>query len=156
VTWELGDEYDPNGTNYLFGFFTSNQARGTMDLTGANVDALVDQIVLGRGQIQNNATVRNGDGNGTLIFGGGIIDVNSIDMVIQVPGPFIGGSVGNGILTVNNDTGVGPALLIVHSNIVMAVQQPGNTDVNGSTAVITVSDGSTLAVAGDILTRGGT
>jgi hypothetical protein len=156
IDWELGDEFDVNGTNYLFGFFTSNQARGTMDLTGAKVDALVDQIILGRGQIQNDATVRNGDGNGTLIFGGGTIDANSIQMGIQVNGPFIGGSIGNGILTVNNDSGVGPALLTVHSNIIMAVQQPGNTDVNGSTAVITVADGSTASVAGDILTSGGT
>jgi hypothetical protein len=55
IAWKLGDEFDPNGTNYLFGFFTSNQARGTMDLTGARVDALVDRITLGRGQIQNDA-----------------------------------------------------------------------------------------------------
>jgi hypothetical protein len=156
LDWELGDEFDANGTNYLFGFFTSNQARGTMDLTGAKLDALVDQIILGRGQIQNTSTVRNGDGNGTLIFGGGIIDANSIQMGIQVTGPFIGGSIGNGILTVNNDAGVGPALLTVRSNIVMAVQQPGNTDVIGSTAVITVADGSTVDVAGDIVGGAGT
>lgn len=154
LSWELGDEYETN-TNLLFGFFTSNQARGTMNLSGAAVDALVDRITLGRGQVQRDATVRNGDGNGTLIFGGGTIDANLIEMGIQVPGPFIGGSVGNGVLTVNNDPGVGPALLLVRSNIVMTVQQPGNTDVNGSTAVITVADGSTLAVAGDILDGGG-
>src|SRR5262249_34135801 len=131
ISWELGDEFEAS-TNLLFGFFTSNQARGTMDMTGAHVDALVDRIVLGRGQIQRDATVRNGDGNGTLIFGGGSIDANSIEMGIQVPGPFIGGSVGNGILNVNNDAGVGPALLMVRSNIVMAVQQPGNSDPDGS------------------------
>jgi hypothetical protein len=155
LSWELGDEFESR-TNLLFGFFTSNQARGTMDLTGANVDALVDRIILGRGQIQRDATVRNGDGNGTLTFGGGSIDANSIEMGIQVPGPFIGGSVGNGILNVNNDPGVGPALLTVRSNLVMAVQQPGNTDPNGSTAVITINNGSTLAVAGDIIDGAGT
>jgi hypothetical protein len=119
-------------------------------LTGAQVDALVDRIVLGRGQIQRDATVRNGDGNGTLTFGGGSIDANTIEMGIQVPGPFMGGSVGNGILNVNNDPGIGPAVLTVRSNLVMAVQQPGNTDPNGSTALITINDGSTLAVAGHI------
>jgi hypothetical protein len=155
ISWELGDEFESN-TNLLFGFFTSNQARGTMDLSGANVDAQVDRIILGRGQIQRDATVRNGDGNGTLTFGGGSIDVNSIEMGIQVPGPFIGGSVGNGILNVNNDPGVGPALLTVRSNVVMAVQQPGNTDVNGSTAVITINNGSIVTVAGDIIDGGGT
>jgi hypothetical protein len=155
ISWELGDEFESN-TNLLFGFFTSNQARGTMDLTGAKVDALVDRIILGRGQLQRDATVRNGDGNGTLTFGGGSIDANTIEMGIQVPGPFIGGSVGNAILTVNNDPGVGPALLVVRSNLVMAVQQPGNTDVNGSTAVITVNNGSTLAVGGDIVDGRGT
>jgi hypothetical protein len=154
LTWELGDEFEPR-TDLLFGFFTSNQARGTMDLTGALVDALVDHIILGRGQIQRDATARNGDGNGTLTFGGGLIDANSIEMGIQVTGPFIGGSVGNGIINVNNDAGVGPALLTVRNNIVMAVQQPGNTDVNGSTAVITVNDGSTVAVAGDIVDGAG-
>jgi hypothetical protein len=89
-----------------------------------------------------------------LIFGGGSIDANYIEMGIQVPGPFIGGSVGHGILMVNNDPGVGPALLIVHSNLVMAVQQPGNTDVNGSTAEIDIN-GGTLAVASDIVDGAG-
>jgi hypothetical protein len=37
----------------------------------------------------------------------------------------------------------------------MAVQQPGNTDPNGSTAVITVNGGSRLAVAGDIVDGAG-
>jgi len=150
--WELGDEYDP----VIAGFFTSNQARGTMDLTGASVDAQVDHIVLGRGQIQKDATNRTGDGNGTLIFGGGTIDANSIEMGIQVTGPFIGGSVGHGILTINNYPGVGPALMIVRSNIVMAVQQAGAPapDATGSTGDINVNDGSTLAVAGDIVSGG--
>ncbi len=48
ISWELGDEFESR-TNLLFGFFTSNQARGTMDLTGATVDAVVDRITLGRG-----------------------------------------------------------------------------------------------------------
>ena len=152
LTWELGDEYDP----ITPGFFTSNQARGTMDLTGAFVDALVDHIVLGRGQIQHDATNRTGDGNGTLIFGGGTIDANTVELGIQVTGPFIGGSVGHGILTINNYPGVGPALMIVRSNIVMAVQQAGapTPDAIGSTGDIAVNDGSTLAVAGDIVSGG--
>ena len=156
LAWKLGDEFDPDGTNYLFGFFTSNQARGTMDLTGASVDAFVDRIVLGRGQIQVNPTNRTGDGNGTLIFGGGVIDVNDIEMGIQVSGPFIGGSVGHGILTVNNDAGVGPALLIVRSNIVMAVQQAGapTPDAIGSTGDITVNGASIIQVGGDIISGG--
>src|SRR5262249_4482191 len=154
LSWELGDEFE-SSTNLLFGFFTSNQARGTMDLSGASVDALVDRIVLGRGQIQRDATVRNGDGNGTLTFGGGTIDANTIHMGIQVAGAVIGGSLGNCIINVNNDFGVGPALLIVRSNLTMAIQQPGNTDPAGSTAVITVNGGSTLAVAGDIIDGAG-
>jgi len=156
LAWKLGDEFDANGTNYLFGFFTSNQARGTADLTGASVDALIDRIVLGRGQVQIDPTNRTGDGNGTLIFGGGVMDVNDIEMGIQVVGPFIGGSVGHGILTVNNDPGAGPALLIVRSNIVMAVQQAGAPapDAIGSTGDITVNDGSSIAVAGDIISGG--
>jgi hypothetical protein len=157
LAWKVGDEFDANGTNYLFGFFTSNQAIGVMDFTGASVDALVDKIVLGRGQRQFAATPdRAGDGNGTLIFGGGIIDVNTVEMGIQVTGPFIGSSIGRGILTVNNYPGIGPALMIVRSNIVMAVQQAGSpvADATGSTGDINVNDGSTLAVAGDIVSGG--
>jgi hypothetical protein len=47
--------------------------------------------------------------------------------------------------------------MIVRSNIVMAVQQAGagaNTDATGSTGDIFVNDGSTLAVAGDIVSGG--
>jgi len=61
-------------------------------------------------------------------------------MGIQYSGPFIGGSVGRGTINVNNDAGVGPALLTVRSQHVMAVQLPGATtpDATGSQATITL------------------
>jgi hypothetical protein len=55
---------------------------------------------------------------------------------------------------VNNDPGVGPALLTVRSNVLMAVQLPGQLDALGSTAVININ-GGTLAVAGDIVDGAG-
>jgi hypothetical protein len=70
ISWELGDEFESN-TNLLFGFFTSNQARGTMDLTGASVDALVDRIILdaARSSVmprQKRRTQRDADLRGRL------------------------------------------------------------------------------------------
>jgi hypothetical protein len=141
LSWEIGDEYEPDTT---LGYFTSNQAIGTMDLTGGTVDAQVDRITLGRGQ--TNALTRTGDGNATLTFGAGTIDVNSLEMGIQLSA---GGSVGHGILNLNNDGGDLPAILLVQSNLLMAVQLPGNTDAAGSTAVINLNGGN-LNVAGDI------
>src|SRR5262249_48340292 len=146
VSWEIGDEYEPDTT---LGYFTSNQAIGVMDLTGGIVDAMVDRITLGRGQ--TNAPTRTGDGNGTLTFGGGSINVNSLDIGIQLTG---GASAGRGILNVNNDAGT-PATLTVNSNVLLAAQLPGNTEATGSTAEINLN-GGTLAVAGDIIDGGGT
>jgi hypothetical protein len=145
LSWELGDEYEPAN----IGFFTSNQSTGILDLTGARVDALVDRITLGRGQ--TNAPTRTGDGNGTLTFGGGTIDVNTLELGIQLSG---GGSAGRGTLNVNNDDGVGAGSIIVRSNVVMAVQLPGNTEATGSTALISLN-GGTMSVAGDIIDGGG-
>src|SRR6185436_7962677 len=150
ISWEIGDMFEPN-TNTI-GFFSSGNATGTIDLTGAMVDVLVDRITLGRGQIQVSSVNRAGDGIGTLTFGGGTIDANEIEIGIQYNGPFIGGSVGRGTINVNNDAGVGPALLIVRSNLVMAVQLPGapTPDATGSQGTINVNDGSTVTVGGDI------
>ena len=146
VSWEIGDEYEPDTT---IGYFTSSQSTGIMDLSGGRVDALVDRIILGRGQ--TNAPTRTGDGNGTLTFGGGSINANSLEMGIQLSD---GGSAGRGILNVNNDDGVGPATLTVNGNLVMAVQRPGNTDLTGSTAEINLNGGA-LAVAGHVMDGGG-
>jgi hypothetical protein len=152
ISWEIGDMFEPN-TNTI-GFFASGNATGTIDLGGATVDALVDRITLGRGQIQVSSVNRAGDGVGTLTYGGGTIDANTIDIGIQYNGPFIGGSVGRGTLNVNSVVGSG--LLIVRSNIVMAVQYAGATtpDATGSQGTINVGDGSTVEVYGDILSGG--
>jgi hypothetical protein len=145
ISWEIGDEYEPDTG---LGYFTSNQAVGVMDLTGGVVDALVDRITLGRGQ--TNAPTRTGDGNGTLTFGSGTINVNYVEMGVQLTG---GASAGRGTLNVNSDSGI-PATLTVNSNLVMAVQLPGNTEPTGCTADINLN-GGILAVAGDILDGGG-
>src|SRR6185295_17525514 len=90
ISWELGDEYEPNTS---LGYFTSGQAIGLIDFTGGTVDAMVDRITLGRGQ--TNAPTRTGDGNGTLTFGNGTINVNYVEMGVQLSD---GGSAGRGIL----------------------------------------------------------
>lgn len=146
IAWEIGDEYEPNTT---LGYYTSGQAIGTMDLTSGRVDALVDRIILGRGQT-NNPT-RTGDGNGTLILTGGTIDVNTIEMGIQVTG---GASAGRGTVNVSIYDASTPTVLKVNSNLVMAVQMEGNTEPTGSTAVINI-DGGRVEIGGDVTDGGG-
>lgn len=146
ISWEVGDEYEPND----IGYFTSSQSTGIIDLTGGVVDALVDRIVLGRGQ--TNAPTRTGDGNGTLTFGGGVIDVNTLEMGIQLSG---GGSAGRGTVNINNDDGLTPGVMRVNKNVVMAVQLAGNTEATGSTATFNLTGGR-LEVGGDIIDGGGT
>ena len=141
LSWEIGDEFEPDTS---LGYFTSNQSIGVVDLTGGTVDALVDRIVLGRGQ--TNAQIRTGDGNGTLTFGAGSINANEVQVGIQMSD---GGSVGHGILNIGKDNGVQPAVMTINGNLVMAVQLPGNTDTLGNTAVINLN-GGVLEVAGDI------
>jgi hypothetical protein len=146
ISWEVGDEYEPDET---LGYFTSSQAIGVVDLTGGIVDAQVDRITLGRGQ--TNAPTRTGDGNGTLTFGAGSIDANYLEMGIQLSD---GGSAGRGVLNVNRDDAVIPALFTLNGNLVMAVQRPGNSEPTGSTADINLN-GGTLEVAGDIIDGAG-
>ncbi|HUS36715.1 MAG TPA: hypothetical protein VM680_15300 [Verrucomicrobiae bacterium] len=145
TSWEIGDEYEPNTT---IGYFTSSQSIGILNMTGAVVDALVDTIVLGRGQ--TNAPTRTGDGNGTLTFGGGTVNANRVEMGMQLTG---GASVGHGTLNLNNDLGT-PAKLTVNGDLVMAVQLAGNTDANGSTADLNIN-GGILEVAGNAVDGGG-
>src|SRR6185436_20657426 len=94
---------------------------------------------------------RTGDGNGTLTFGAGSIDANYLEMGIQLSG---GGSAGRGVLNVNRDDAVIPALFTLNGNLVMAVQRPGNSEPTGSTADINLN-GGTLEVAGDIIDGAG-
>lgn len=145
TSWEIGDEYEPNTT---IGYFTSSQSTGVLDMTGTVVDALVDTIVLGRGQ--TNAPTRTGDGNGTLTFGGGTVNANRVEMGIQLSG---GGSAGRGTLNLNNELGT-PAKLTVNGDLVMAVQLAGNTEATGSTATLNIN-GGILEVAGNGVDGGG-
>jgi hypothetical protein len=146
TSWEIGDEYEPDTAS---GFFTSNQSTGILDLTGANVDALVDKIVIGRGQ--TNAPTRTGDGNGTLTFGTGTINANQVQVGVQLTG---GASAGRGTLNINNDSGAAPGKLTINGDLIMGVQLPGNTEATGSTASINVN-GGILEIAGNAVDAGG-
>jgi hypothetical protein len=145
TSWEVGDEFEPDTTS---GFFTSNQSTGILDFTGATVDALVDRIVLGRGQ--TNAPTRTGDGNGTLTFGTGTINANQVEVGIQLTG---GASAGRGTLNINNDGGT-PGTFSINGDLIMAVQLPGNTEATGSTATVNVNGGS-LIIGGNAIDGGG-
>lgn len=139
VAWEVGDINGAGGS--------SSQTIGIMDFTGGALDAQVERITVGRGQEADG----QGDGTGTLTIGGGTVDVDDLELGIQ---QFASRSVGRGTLNLNNDPGVGPALLKVNNDVTMAVQLAGNTDVVGSTATINLN-GGTLAVAGDIVDGAG-
>jgi hypothetical protein len=141
-SWEIGDEYEPDQT---IGYFTSSQSTGILDLSGGSVDAMIDRITLGRGQ--TNAPTRTGDGNGTLTFDSGTINVNRLEMGIQLSD---GGSTGRGILNINAQNPAQPASMIVNGNLLMAQQYPGNTDASGATAVINLN-GGILSVGGSII-----
>src|SRR5438093_545460 len=84
---------------------------------------------------KTQAVDNTGDGNGTLTFGGGTIDANFVEIGIQL---FGGRSAGRGVVNVNNEPGIGPAVLRVSGNISTAIQLPNNAEVTGSTALINI------------------
>jgi hypothetical protein len=87
----------------------NNDSAGTNDFTGGTVDALVDLMIVGRGQAANNAGRM---GAGTLTFDSGSINVNTIQAGFQVPNNSSAGVGtinvnGSARLTINNALGLG-------------------------------------------------
>lgn len=60
----------------------SRSATGTLDLTGGTVDALVNNLIVGRNMGSGTAS-RQGNGTGTLIFTAGTIDVTTLSIGAQ-------------------------------------------------------------------------
>jgi regulation of enolase protein 1 (concanavalin A-like superfamily) len=135
------------GTNrillWAIGYASSSSANndsiGTNDFTGGTVDALVDLMLVGRGQAANNGARR---GEGTLTFDGGTIDVNTLDIGFQVSG---NSSFAIGAVNVN-----GSAKLI--ANNVIALGFTGTNPGASTRASLNINGGSVFA---NSITNGG-
>jgi hypothetical protein len=121
-TWSIGDDSP---------LATSNQAsEGTNDFTGGTVDAMIDTLYVGRGEIGSGNAA--GSGTGTLTFNAGTIDVNQLEVGYQSQA----GSLSAGFGTVNVN---GSAYLTVNSALRLAFTSGGTAgagtlNVNGGSA----------------------
>jgi hypothetical protein len=131
--WLVGDNSGASGTG--------SNSRGTNDFNAGAVDALVDTMILGKGE---SPTMGTGNSTGVLAFTQGTIDVNTLQLGVQTPGA-TGGTNANlvGIMNVNGGT------LMVNSNIAMGVFSNSGVSAQG---VLNI-DGGTVQAAG--ITNGG-
>jgi len=148
---------------WAIGYATSSSANndsfGTNDFTGGTVDALVDLMILGRGQAANNA---GRGGSGTLTFNVGTFNVNTLLAGYQNPGnsSYAVGAVnvnGSGKLIVNNVIGLGFTGTSPGANTKGTLNISGgsvfaNSITNGGSAnsAITMSSGGTLVISNSI------
>jgi hypothetical protein len=141
--WLVGDNSGANNTG--------SNSRGSNDFTAGTIDALVDTMVLGKGE---SPTMLTGSSTGVLAFAQGIIDVNTLQLGAQVIGA-TGGTSANIVGIMNVDGGT----LIVNSNLVMgifsntAASVQGYLNINGGTVeTSSITNGGGLAVIN--ITRG--
>jgi hypothetical protein len=122
---------------------TGSNSRGTNDFTGGAVDALVDTMIIGRGE---SPIMSSGNSSGTLIFEAGTIDVNNLQMGVQAMGATGGTSPGTsgtnylGQINVN-----GSATLLVNSNLLMTVTNGSTVGAMSLTAILNVNGGAVQA-----------
>ncbi|HTQ30622.1 MAG TPA: hypothetical protein VMI53_05375, partial [Opitutaceae bacterium] len=155
--WLVGDNSGASNTG--------SNSRGTNDLTGGTLDALVDLLILGKGE---SPTLGSGNSTGVVLFAQGTLDVNTLQMAVQSPGSSGGTGVGTtgtnyyGEIDVN-----GSASLLVNSNLWLttssgaagAYQLWGVLNVNGGTVqanAITNNGGTSLVTlnAGTLILGG--
>jgi len=116
----------------------SRSATGTLDLTGGTVDALVNNLIVGRNMGSGN-TSRRGDGTGTLTFTAGTIDATTLNIGLQ---------------EVNN-RGSATGTVNVQSNAVLLVADmtiggdAGGAD-GTSSGTLNITDGGQVTVANNI------
>ncbi|HZM03382.1 MAG TPA: autotransporter-associated beta strand repeat-containing protein, partial [Candidatus Saccharimonadales bacterium] len=125
-TWTIGDAWDGK----------SSQNYGTNDFSLGTVNALVDQMFVGRGASTANGTGANVAGNGTLIFGAGTLNVNTLQIGVTLS------AVGSGAVTISGGS------LVVNTNLELA-------NGSGSAGVLSASNATLTANAG-ITVGGGT
>jgi regulation of enolase protein 1 (concanavalin A-like superfamily) len=139
VAWFRGTAGGTNRVSlWAIGYAASssgnNDSIGTNDFIDGTVDARVDLMIVGRGQAANNA---GRQGNGTLTFDRGTIDVNTLDIGFQVSGnsSFGVGTVnvnGSGQLTANDVIALGFSGTNPNANTRAALIIVGGTVLAGS------------------------
>ncbi len=134
--WLIADNSGATGTG--------SNSRGTNDFTGGTVDALVDTMVIGRGE---NGNVGSGNSTGALIFEAGTIDVNNLQMGVQANGATGGTTAGTSGTNYFGQVNVnGTAMLVVNSNLLMTVANGGNIGAMSLTAMLNVNGGVVQAM----------
>ncbi len=143
--WSVGDNSGANNTG--------SNSRGTNDFSGGTVDALVDLMILGRGE---SPSMGSGSSTGMVTFAQGTINVNNLQLGVQTPGSTGGTTAGTpgtnyfGAMNVN-----GAGTLVVNSNLVLGSQAGGSgayslqgtLNINGGTVqAINVTNGGGTAV----------
>ena len=114
--WLVGDNSSANSTG--------SNSRGTNDFTGGTVDALINTMILGKGE---SPTMNTGNSTGVVAFAAGTIDVNTLMLGVQTPGSTGGGG---GTIGTTNYFGQmdvdDEAVLVVRSNLVLSSQAGGS------------------------------
>jgi autotransporter-associated beta strand protein len=122
------------GDNGVLTGTTSYNAIGVADLRGGKVDALVDQLIVGRGF--NSATASTGVATGTLSFDNGTIDANTVWIGYQA------NNGGNAVGTVN----VGAAATLTANTTFIMARKLSSTQV--PTATLNVDGGTVKTFVG--------
>ncbi len=122
---------------------TGSNSRGTNDFSGGSVDAMIDTMILGRGE---SPLMNSGNSTGVAIFAAGIINVNNLQLGVQAAGATGGTVTGNGGTNYAGQIDIdGTATLVVNTNLLMTVTNGGNTGAMNLTAILNVNGGTVQA-----------
>ncbi len=143
----------------------SRSATGTLDLTGGTVDALINDLIVGRNMGSGTAS-RQGNGTGTLTFTAGTIDVTTLsigaqgannagnatgtvnvrsDATMLVNNLTLGGDVGSGSGTGTGTLNIDGGSVIVTNSL----SEANGGGANGS-SLIALTNGGTLTIGSTI------
>jgi len=142
---------------------TGSNSRGTNDFTGGTVDALVDTMILGRGE---SPTMGSGNSTGAFLYNAGTLDVNNLQIGAQIIGATAGAGTGTGTNYVGEMDVNGTGTLIVNTKLTLAIWSnspatvQGTLNVNGGTVQATniIGNGGTATInlnSGTIDLQGG-
>jgi hypothetical protein len=132
--WQIGDEGMATA-------YSSGGGAGTVDFSLAPVDALVDQLLIGRAQPFANSSVYGAGSWGKLTFAAGKIEVNNAVVGYR---PTVNGCPGGGQVYVN-----GTARLIINNSLMLGVAGATTNTAIPSTGALFVNGGS-VTVGGNI------
>ena len=121
--WAIGDNSGQSGG--------SNLAIGSVDFTGGKVDALVNHIILGRGNVLAAATNLT---QGTLSFDDGTIDATELTLGLQ-SGNITGPS--RGIANVGGNASLLVSGTVTLGQVVGSYNSFGLININGESATVT-------------------